>query len=443
MPREAVGGSLKQYHEIRDPIHDFVRLDSDERRVLNSGPVQRLRHVHQLAMSYLVYPGATHKRFEHSLGVMELAGRVFDVVTADHNIHPSVREVVPEITRSDSRDYWRKVLRMAALCHDIGHLPFSHAAEKELLPSGWNHERITAELIRGDEMKDVWRTMRPLLDPEDVAKIAVGPEKMRDTRFSNLEALLSEIIISDTLGVDRMDYLLRDSHHAGVAYGKFDHYRLVDTIRVLPSSERADEPALGVEGGGIHAAEAMLLARYFMFMQVYYHRVRLAYDFHLQQFLQAWLPCGRFSTDTDMHQRLNDNEVLNAISQAAQSPSAPGHEAAYRIVNRHHFRRLYSPTHEDKAQYGDPFTAAFQACVEKYGKDRVHMAEYTQSRQVPHFPVRSLEGEVVSSHAASNVLRQIPIVDTGVVLIDPEIYEDALRWFGENRGHILSQDTGG
>ena len=115
--------------------------------------------------------------------------------------------------------------------------------------------------------------MRPLLDPEDVAKIAVGPEKMRDTRFSNLEALLSEIIISDTLGVDRMDYLLRDSHHAGVAYGKFDHYRLVDTIRVLPSSERADEPALGVEGGGIHAAEAMLLARYFMFMQVYYHRV--------------------------------------------------------------------------------------------------------------------------------------------------------------------------
>ena len=137
MPCEAVGGSLKQYHEIRDPIHDFVRLDSDERRVLDSGPVQRLRDVHQLAMSYLVYPGATHKRFEHSLGVMELAGRVFDVVTADHNIHPSVREVVPEITRSDSRDYWRKVLRMAALCHDIGHLPFSHAAEKELLPSGW------------------------------------------------------------------------------------------------------------------------------------------------------------------------------------------------------------------------------------------------------------------------------------------------------------------
>ena len=122
----------KQFHEIRDPIHVFLRLDSDERKVLDARPVQRLRHVHQLAMSYLVYPGATHKRFEHSLGVMELAGRVFDVITADQNIRDQVRRVVPEIGRSDQRSYWRKALRMAALCHDLGHLPFSHAAEHEI-----------------------------------------------------------------------------------------------------------------------------------------------------------------------------------------------------------------------------------------------------------------------------------------------------------------------
>ena len=150
---------------IRDPIHNFIRLDSDERRVLNSRPVQRMRHIHQLAMSYLVYPGTTHRRFEHSLGVMELAGRVFDVVTATHNVHPTVREVVPEIATADSLGYWRKVLRMAALCHDIGHLPFSHAAEKELLPEGWNHERITTELILGDELAGIWQSMRPPLVP--------------------------------------------------------------------------------------------------------------------------------------------------------------------------------------------------------------------------------------------------------------------------------------
>lgn len=131
----------KIYHEIRDPIHVFIKLDNDEREVLNSYPFQRLRHIHQLAMSYLVYPGATHKRFEHSLGVMELAARVFDVVTNNFNIHRKVRELIPEISDKDKIGYWRRVLRMAAICHDLGHLPFSHAAEKELLPAGWDHER--------------------------------------------------------------------------------------------------------------------------------------------------------------------------------------------------------------------------------------------------------------------------------------------------------------
>ena len=142
----------KNVHEIRDPIHVFVRLDSDEREVLNSRPFQRLRHIHQLALTYLIYPGATHKRFEHSLGVMELASRVFDVVTNPGNVTDPIRDVVPEL---DQLRYWRRVLRMAALCHDVGHLPFSHAAEKELLPDGWDHERITREIICSDEMRSI------------------------------------------------------------------------------------------------------------------------------------------------------------------------------------------------------------------------------------------------------------------------------------------------
>lgn len=431
--------AAKQYHEIRDPVHDFVRLDTDERRVLNSGPVQRLRYVHQLAMSYLVYPGATHKRFEHSLGVMELAGRVFDVVTAEANIHPSVREVVPEIARRDSKDYWRKVLRMAALCHDIGHLPFSHAAETELLPGGWSHERLTADLVLGDELSAIWHSMTPPLNRDHIAKIAIGPEKARDVDFSNWEALLSEIIVGDALGVDRMDYLLRDSHHAGVAYGKFDHYRLVDTMRILPdASEQVDEPALGIEQGGLHAAEALLLARYFMFMQVYHHHVRVAYDFHLLQFLRAWLPSGRFSTDMSEHQRLSDIEVLADVSRAVKDKSAAGHEAADRIVNRRHFRRLYTPTREEKAKYGDPLTAVFDACVSKYGNDKIHKSEYSQARQAPIFPVQTSEQELVSSHSLSDVLQQIPIVDVGVLLVDPELEREASRWLGKKKETILN-----
>ena len=228
------------YNEIRDPIHVFIRLDDDERRVLDSRPVQRLRSIHQLAMTYLVYPGATHKRFEHSLGVMELAGRVFDVVTDETNIHDAVRdEIRPHVFKEDERLYWRKVLRMAALCHDIGHLPFSHAAEKELLPGEWTHEQPSAQWILGDEMREIWSSMKPPLCPTDVAKVAIGQKEMSvvdpQAISSTWETLLSEIIVSNTLGVDRMDYLLRDSRHAGVAYGKFDHFRLIDTMRLLPN----------------------------------------------------------------------------------------------------------------------------------------------------------------------------------------------------------------
>ena len=166
----------KYQHEFRDPVHGFIRVSTDERGVIDSRPVQRLRHIHQLATSFLVYPGATHKRFEHSLGVMELAGRVFDIITDEENIHPVIREQVPEIADRRKRGYWRTVVRMAALCHDIGHLPFSHAAERELLPDGWDHERLSAALIESEEMEELWHSMTPPIRVEDVRKIAVGPK---------------------------------------------------------------------------------------------------------------------------------------------------------------------------------------------------------------------------------------------------------------------------
>ncbi|MGE5573360.1 MAG: HD domain-containing protein [Bacteroidota bacterium] len=169
----------------------------------------------------------------------------------------------------------------AALCHDIGNLPFSHAAEKELLPPGWSHEHLAVELIK---------KMEPLLRTSDVLKIAVGPKKLSSERYSDGEAILSEIIVRDALGADRIDYLLRDSYHAGVAYGRFDHYRLIDTMRILPKGEGDSmEPRLGVEIGGLPSAEALLLARYFMYAQVYCHPVRRAYDMHLKNLLREWV----------------------------------------------------------------------------------------------------------------------------------------------------------
>jgi uncharacterized protein len=255
---------MKHTHEFRDPIHTFISVRTDERKVIDSRPFQRLRHIHQLALSYLIYPGATHKRFEHSLGVMDVASRIFDIVTSPENIyHNSVRDIIPD---AQSRSYWQSVLRMAALCHDVGHLRFSHAAEKELLPEGYDHERLTKELIYSDEMQEIWQSMTPPLRADDIVKLAVGPKKAAPLELSTWESILAEIIIGDAFGVDRIDYLLRDSFHAGVTYGTYDHHRLISTIRILPATYTdSDEPALGLESGGLESSEGLMIARYFMY----------------------------------------------------------------------------------------------------------------------------------------------------------------------------------
>jgi uncharacterized protein len=223
----------KEHNEIRDPVHVFITADPDELAAINSPVVQRLRHIHQLAMTYLVYPGATHRRFEHSLGVMHLAGQIYDVVMRDDNLSDALREIVPVNPRK--REYWRSVLRLAALCHDVGHLPFSHGAE-DLLPEGVQHEQLSRALIECEQMRQVWDDMRPQPKVSDVVKVALGPDKAADLGFDTWEAILAEMISGDVFGADRMDYLLRDSLHAGVAYGRFDYHRLIQSMRILPQA---------------------------------------------------------------------------------------------------------------------------------------------------------------------------------------------------------------
>jgi uncharacterized protein len=96
-----------------------------------------------------------------------------------------------------------RALRMAALCHDIGHLPFSHAAEAELLPNGWDHEKLTRELILSEEMQTIWSSITPPLRAFDVVKLAVGQKKANDLEFTDWQAILSEIVVGDAFGVDR------------------------------------------------------------------------------------------------------------------------------------------------------------------------------------------------------------------------------------------------
>ena len=420
----------KTFHEIRDPIHVFVRLDSDERKVLNSRPFQRLRHVHQLALSYLVYPGATHKRFEHSLGVMELASRVFDVVTAPENLTDKAKDLFPDATREDQKRYWRRVLRMAALCHDIGHLPFSHAAEHRLLPAGVDHERLTRDAITGDYMNSIWGSLIPPLNPEHVVKIALGPKKTSDLSWTLWETVLSEIITGNAFGVDRMDYLLRDSYHIGVAYGRFDHPRLIDTLRILVPVEDngSTEPALGIEAGGIESAEALLLARYFMFSQVYLHRVRRIYDIHLCDFLVSWLRNGRFGGEYCNLIEITDNEVNSALFRAAFAPDMPGHEAARRIVCREHYKEVYSRNPEDFIVNPESGTALAAALLAEFGPRAVIHDSYPGKAQGHDFPVEMRDGRVLPASLVSATVKDSKGVALDTVYADPSKEVEIRKW---------------
>ena len=433
-------------HEIRDPIHVFIRLDNDERKVLDSHPFQRLRHIHQLAMTYLTYPGATHKRFEHSLGVMELASRVFDVVTNPANTD-NIRHLLTPLQHDniDQLRYWRRVLRLAALCHDIGHLPFSHAAEKELLPDGWDHEKLTRKIIVSDEMKTIWDSITPPIRHEHIEKLAIGPKKVTDLEFTDWETILAEIIVGDAFGVDRMDYLLRDSHHIGVAYGKFDHYRLIDTLRILPPAQLGEngeyqEPALGVEEGGIQSAEALMLARYFMYSQVYFHPVRRIYDIHLMDFLKKWLDHGFFATDLESHLGLTDNEITAALWKAAFEKDEKGHTHARRIIRREHFKSLYQWNPEDVSINRESGESVFKALKAEFGAEHFRHDRYLQKGGAPDFPVQMSDSRIVSSLALSDALSNVPVVSVDYVFADRSCFDEASKWLNENRHTIIQPE---
>jgi HD superfamily phosphohydrolase len=290
-------------------------------------------------------------------------------------------------------------------------------------------------------MKAIWEGLTPPLRPMDIVKLAVGPRKATDLTFSTWEVILAEIIVGDAFGVDRIDYLLRDSYHTGVAYGKFDHFRLIDTLRILPSAPGGagalTEPALGIEEGGIYSAEALMLARYFMYSQVYFHPVRRIYDIHLKDFLTEWLPAGKFPTALEEHLRVTDNEVTARLWRAAAEPAQAGHDPAQRIVGHKHFRLLYQRHPADAAQNREAGMAIFEAAKAHFGPENVRHDKYTQKSGAPDFPVQTKDGRIVSSLELSEPLKNLPVVALDYVFIRPEKWDDANRWLQANRAAVI------
>jgi uncharacterized protein len=209
---------------IRDSVHGNLHLDDFEIKLVDTAQIQRLRRIKQLGFTNLIYPGANHSRFEHSIGTMYLASRLADHLKLD----------------TDKK----RILRACALLHDAGHGPFSHVSEAVLDEA---HEVLTARVIKNSQLGEL---LSEEFDLNQIIDIING------------KSVLGQAI-SGELDVDRMDYLLRDSHYTGVAYGIIDVERLIYNMKL--------ENNLVLDKKGVQAAESTLLARYFMYPSVYQH----------------------------------------------------------------------------------------------------------------------------------------------------------------------------
>lgn len=436
---------IKTSHEFRDPIHTFILCSSLERKAIDSPPVQRLRHITQLATTYLVYPGTTHKRFEHSLGTMHIASEIFDILTKDEHISLLPNETLQSMPDFlDDKEYWRKILRMAALLHDVGHMPFSHGAE-ELLPDGYNHERLTWDIIHSDHLSSIFDDMH--IKPVHVAKIAIGKKEVSefrpDVEFTTWESILSEIVTGEVFGADRIDYLLRDSYHAGVRYGFFDYKRLINSLRILqapPEGEDDDDrswaPAIGIERGGLHVAASLLWARYSMFSQVYFHHVRRAYDLHLKEFMHALFPQG-IPVEINDYLAIADNEILVELRKAAYNTTAAGHEPAKRIESRGHFRLAHQVTAVELKKSPEALKQIYEKTAKKFGEDFVRMDPGQKRSNDVDFPVLiDDERSTISARAELPSIRP-PDVRNPYIFVAPEKLRDAKKWLRENHDHLV------
>jgi HD superfamily phosphohydrolase len=225
---------------IRDPLWNNIRVDPAALRLIDTAAFQRLRYVRQLGLAFLVYPGASHSRFEHALGTYHLARRALALLDERGDLSGIGESACAEI-------------RLAALLHDIGHYPFSHALEEI---GALHHEEVARPLIAGGAVGDLLRSELGADGPERIVQLIRG-------RSANpLQGL-----ISGSLDLDKIEYLRRDALMCGVPYGDIDADRLLNSLVLIAR----DPKGIGIQEKGLSALESLLFAKYQMYRNVYWH----------------------------------------------------------------------------------------------------------------------------------------------------------------------------
>jgi hypothetical protein len=374
---------------IRDPVHGMIELNAGEAALVKHEWFQRLRNIRQLALTHLVYPSATHTRFEHSLGVMHLSGRIMDSLYR--------RDLVRHRFQKDEWKRMRQLVRLAGLLHDVGQGPFSHGSE-DLFPSGLKHEHYSIAVIHKYFAPIIHKFFPGIRVEEIVALI--------DRGFLGTDKVFLGNIINGEMDADKLDYLLRDSYYCGVRYGKYDLERILDTVTVVPTSETsgaADHTVdkvggcwlLGVDSDGVQAVEELVFARYWMFIQVYFHKTRRIYDHYLTSFLRDFLKaefCAPYFPSLDQledYLDLDDFTVWAALRKMRRN-----NIWARRIYERDHLSEAFVslPHHTGLDSYM-VFSELKKRFKEKYGDDGIAAHVDDKARKLSTNPLYGLKRE--------------------------------------------------
>ena len=375
-------GELKK-SEFRDPVHGFITVYEHEREIIDTCEFQRLRRIHQLGLESYVYHGAEHSRFGHSLGVMHLAGEATKkIFNKDENKQELTENLGGRVANSVDLGNWLYLAaRLAGLLHDIGHAPFSHSGEVRLFPRKLSHEDYGVAVIRNSNIASIIDKYKDKtgVTTEDAINI-LGKNSVFDVPFV-------KELISSPWDVDKMDYLLRDSIYCGVEYGKYDIRRLIDTL-TLDNGYLDRSLHLAIEDDGVHTIEALILARYFMFVQVYFHKTRRAFDLIPTEFLGDLLE-EEYGNRTypapepiSEYLKWDDNLILTKAKEKADERNR---NLAWHIIQRRPLKKVY-----ETMAHPDRLTRNRVETLKSECKNKFDNVEFWLDRAIDH-PERFLK----------------------------------------------------
>jgi len=375
----------KNYLDIIDPIHDFIRVYEHELSIIDNPIFQRLRRIRQLSGAHLTYPAAQHTRFEHSLGVMHIASQ------AGNALHEK------GIVTSDDIE----ILRLSGLLHDIGHGPFSHLFEEIIQEKKISHEDFGKEIILKSDIGD------------DLSKNGFNKKLIAKVTFGDSKFQYMNEIVSGTLSADMMDYLQRDGYFTGAEHAKIDHKRITQSLDI-------HKKKLALERSALYSFESMMHSRYQMFKAVYFHKTVRAAEVMLLEALRLSDDEFGFSTfNLNEFVNLTDEYVLSSLLSSKSSKLKRARQFALDYQNRKLLKCVFERILTSRTILKKTRADELRTTISK--KSKVPENEiFVDSSVTPSIPLAPSKNEsksiiLISNENGKSFAKEMPISEIPVV----------------------------